>query len=64
VPVAHEPGAHTNQHSAMSGALSWTDKFSIDQSNITTGLASLPVNLAGCSQLVCLLGPTYLKRLW
>jgi len=44
--------------------LLWIDKFSIDQSNITTGLASLPVNLAGCSQLVCLLGPTYLKRLW
>ena len=32
--------------------------FSINQSNITQGLASLPVNLAGCARLVCLLGPT------
>ena len=39
-------------------------KFSISQSAINEGLASLPVNLAGCSQLVCLCGPTYLFRLW
>lgn len=44
--------------------LLWIDKFSIDQSDITQGLASLPVNLAGCSRLVCLLGPTFLTRLW
>ena len=41
-----------------------TDKFSINQANITEGLASLPVNLAGCARLVCLLGPSYLDRLW
>jgi hypothetical protein len=40
------------------------DKFSIDQQDITSGLASLPISLAGCKQLVCLLGPTYLERLW
>ena len=39
-------------------------KFSTSQSAINEGLASLPVNLAGCSQLVCLCGPTYLFRLW
>jgi hypothetical protein len=40
------------------------DKFSIDQQDITSGLASLPVSLAGCKHLVCLMGPTYLERLW
>ena len=44
--------------------LLWIDKFSINQSNITEGLAALPVNLAGCGRLLCLLGPTYLERIW
>ena len=44
--------------------LLWVDKFSLNQGNLSQGLASLPVNLAGCARLVCLLGPTYLDRLW
>jgi len=42
----------------------WFDKYSIDQSDIDTSLACLPVYLSGCSQLWILCGKTYLERLW
>ena len=44
--------------------LIWLDKFCIDQLDIEACVASLPVFLAGCQQLVCLAGPTYTERLW
>ena len=36
----------------------------IDQTDIEASLASLPVCLAGCKQLLCLVGETYVSRLW
>jgi len=36
----------------------------IDQTDIATALACLPVYLAGCSKLVIFAGPTYVERLW
>ena len=44
--------------------LVWLDKSCIDQLQINTILASLPVFIAGCKQLVVLCGPTYATRLW
>ena len=42
----------------------WLDKACLDQSDITTSLAGLPVFLAGCEKLLVLAGPTYASRLW
>mmetsp|Transcript_115241 Transcript_115241/g.325651 ORF Transcript_115241/g.325651 Transcript_115241/m.325651 type:complete len:526 (+) Transcript_115241:104-1681(+) len=42
----------------------WLDKACINQNNVTNSLACLPVFLAGCAQLVVLVGPTYPRRLW
>jgi hypothetical protein len=42
----------------------WLDKACLDQRDITTSLAGLPVFLAGCKQLLVLVGPTYASRLW
>jgi hypothetical protein len=42
----------------------WLDKACLDQRDITTSLAGLPVFLAGCKQLLVLAGPTYASRLW
>ena len=42
----------------------WLDKACLDQSDITTSLAGLPVFLAGCKELLVLAGPTYASRLW
>jgi hypothetical protein len=39
-------------------------KACIDQENIDANLASLPIFLAGCKQLVVLAGTTYPSRLW
>ena len=36
----------------------------IDQNNIDDSLACLPVFLAGCKQLLALVGPSYTSRLW
>ena len=44
--------------------LIWLDKASIDQTDISTALACLPVYLAGCRELLILAGPTYVERLW
>ena len=44
--------------------LIWLDKASIDQTDISTALACLPVYLAGCNTLLVLAGPTYTERLW
>ena len=44
--------------------LVWLDKACLDQNNIKTALACLPVFLAGCQELVLLIGPTYTTRLW
>jgi hypothetical protein len=44
--------------------LLWIDKYCIDQSEIDTSLACLPVFLAGCKTLLVLCGETYLERLW
>ena len=42
----------------------WIDKGCIDQKNVSTDLAALPIYLLGCRSLVVLLGPTYCERLW
>lgn len=42
----------------------WLDKACISQDNIRQSLACLPIFLAGCQQLVALVGPTYTRRLW
>ena len=42
----------------------WLDKACLDQRDIKTSLAGLPVFLAGCKQLLVLAGPTYASRLW
>ena len=42
----------------------WLDKACLDQRDINTSLAGLPVFLAGCKQLLVLAGPTYADRLW
>ena len=44
--------------------LLWLDKACIDQTNIDTNLACLPVFLSGCNSLLVLAGPTYATRLW
>ena len=40
------------------------DKACIDQHDIERSLASLPVFLSGCEQLLILAGETYASRLW
>ena len=42
----------------------WFDRACIDQNDIANALACLPIFLSGCSQLVCIVGPTYVTRLW
>ena len=42
----------------------WIDKCCVDQQAIDESLKCLPVFLAGCAELIVLIGPTYLKRLW
>ena len=42
----------------------WLDKASIQQDRVEENLAVLPIFLAGCQQLLILLGPTYCTRLW
>lgn len=44
--------------------LLWLDKACIDQSDIPSSLACLPVYLAGCETLLVLSGATYIERLW
>ena len=40
------------------------DKACIPQDNIDQSLRCLPVFLAGCQRLLCVVGPTYCSRLW
>ena len=42
----------------------WLDKACINQQKISESLAGLPIYLSGCSELVVLMGETYLSRLW
>ena len=44
--------------------LVWLDKACIDQENIDASLAALPIYLSGCQQLLMLVGPTYITRMW
>ena len=44
--------------------LVWLDKACIDQDNIDASLAALPIYLSGCRQLLMLVGPTYITRMW
>ena len=41
-----------------------TPKACIDQLDLDTSLACLPIFLTGCEHLLVLLGPTYTSRLW
>ena len=66
-----DPGAlkygHVQEFAAAHGGgdcLLWLDKACIDQTNIDTNLACLPVFLSGCNSLLVLAGPTYATRLW
>ena len=43
------------------GPLLWLDKACIDQTAIEENLASLPIFLAGCKQLLVLAGGTYAR---
>ena len=42
----------------------WLDKACIPQTDIDASLAVLPIFLAGCQQLLVILGPSYPTRLW
>eukprot|EP00928_Gymnodinium_smaydae_P065138 TRINITY_DN4831_c0_g1_i1.p1 TRINITY_DN4831_c0_g1~~TRINITY_DN4831_c0_g1_i1.p1 ORF type:complete len:531 (+),score=57.87 TRINITY_DN4831_c0_g1_i1:85-1677(+) len=42
----------------------WLDRCCIDQYNIDCDLRCLPIFLSGCKELILLVGPTYLRRLW
>lgn len=42
----------------------WLDKACLNQSEIATSLACLPIFLAGCKQLLIIAGPTYVTRIW
>jgi len=42
----------------------WLDKACINQNDIEADLRGLPIFLSGCTELLVLVGPTYLKRLW
>ena len=55
---AHPPSHHTRTRARAH------TQACIDQDNIADSLACLPVFLAGCQQLLCLVGPSYPFRLW
>ena len=42
----------------------WFDKVCINQCAIAEDLECLPVFLAGCNDMLVLVGPTYMTRLW
>lgn len=56
--------AATRTPQSEAGHLIWLDKACIDQTNIDANLASLPVFLSGCKELLVLAGSTYVSRLW
>ena len=59
------PEDHPDRERLMKqGPLLWVDKACIDQTAIEENLASLPIFLAGCRQLLVLAGETYATRLW
>ena len=60
VPEDHPDRANLTKE----GPLLWLDKAYIDQTAIDENLASLPIFLAGCKQLLVLAGGTYASRLW
>jgi len=69
-PGAEKFAALTNWHTKWQkenqkpSALMWLDKACINQSRIEEQLACLPIFLAGCRELLALVGDTYGKRLW
>jgi hypothetical protein len=42
----------------------WFDKYCLDQLSIDDSLMCLPVHLSTCKQIIMLVGPSYLSRLW
>jgi hypothetical protein len=42
----------------------WIDKICIDQANPTDGIMALPITIGACRDVLVLMGPTYMKRLW
>ena len=60
-----QPSAHVSpDRTAVLPRSRTRSKACIDQENIDANLASLPIFLAGCKQLVVLAGTTYPSRLW
>ena len=39
-------------------------RVTVNQSDIASNLACLPIFLAGCSELLVIAGPTFTERLW
>ena len=48
----------------QSGPTIWLDRACIDQTDIESALAVLPLYLSGCTQLLVVSGPSYITRLW
>ena len=44
--------------------LLWIDMACLNQSNIQEALAVLPIHLSGVKRMVCLVGSSYLHRIW
>jgi hypothetical protein len=42
----------------------WLDKVCIDQINPTNGIATLPINIGSCQNMLVLMSTSYMKRLW
>ena len=57
-------GAAAGEKEGTSELLLWLDKACIDQRDVDNSLAALPIYLAGCKQLLVLVGHTYISRLW
>lgn len=55
-PCAHAPARRPRRRAAP--------QVCIDQSQIEANLTCLPVFLAGCNELLCVCGKSYLSRLW
>ena len=49
---------------AGDGGLLWFDRACINQQKIDDSLSALPIYLAGCRELLVLVGETYTTRLW
>ena len=56
--------AHLMRSARGAEGLLWFDRACINQQKIDESLAALPIYLAGCRQLLVLVGDTYTTRLW